>query len=559
MQVSKEKLFNQLKNSVFFKNVPDNFIQWVADRSQVLQFEQDQLVYERDAAAEKMYILISGEIVLYIEDENEEYLINGCQVGDGFGFEVLAKETLRLTYARANKKSILLAIPQKILIRIAEEFPSFQIQFELALQSLNFLMKKPMGWLQDDEVVHYINREHPLILALRVLRPLLVAFALLVLTIVLSNAEVLTGNAALWAGSIIGLLCIGWGVWNAFDWMNDFYVVTNRRVVFLEKIALVQDSRKETPLNAILSIAKHTSFSGRLYHFGDVVMRTFTGLITFRNVAYVEAVIAIVEEQWLNLKYKMVEEDADPEEVLRKQLLNETIPDDTMQQKNIDSLKEETISREYHADFLSGLLRLRLVEGDTITYRTHWFVFIRKTILPFLGLLMSLIFYLAPQQGWFGLATEGTNTYRTIMAVIGVAMAIWWYYRTADWRNDYFMITPEQIVDVFRKPFGMEERRAAPIRNIQTIEYKKQNAFGLLFNFGTVFIRIGDVEFTFDYVPNPSYVQQEIFSRFQSLKDREQKENAYLNSERLANWMEAYHRVYHDDEPSDGEEEEAQD
>lgn len=556
MQVSKEKIFNHVKNSAFFKNVPDNFIQWMIDRSQVLQFEQDQLIYEQGAAAEKMYLLVSGETALYIEDEDQEYLINGCQPGDAFGVEVLASQALRLTYSRAMKNSILLAIPQKILLRIAEEYSSFRIQVELALQSLNFLLKKPMDWLQDNEVVHYINREHPLILAFRVVKPLLVALALLILTFVFTNAEVLTANTALWTGSLIAVFCLGWGIWNAFDWMNDFYVVTNQRVVFLEKIALIYDSRKETPLNAILSIAKHTTFSGRMYHFGDVVMRTFTGLIKFKNVANVEDVITIVEAQWLNLKHTAIQENDDPEDVLRKQLLNESMPDNGSQQKNMNSIKEETISQEYHADLFSRLLRLRLVEGDTIIYRTHWFVFIRKTILPFLGLLLSTVFTLAPRQGWFGLVAEGTGTYRAIVAGIGIVMAIWWLYSTADWRNDYFMITPEQVVDVYRKPVGMEERRAAPIRNIQTIEYKRQNVFGLLFNFGTVFIRIGDVEFTFDYVPNPSYVQQEIFSRFQSLKDREQKENASLNNERLANWMEAYHRVYRDNEQSDGEEEE---
>ena len=157
------------------------------------------------------------------------------------------------------------------------------------------------------------------------------------------------------------------------------------------------------------------------------------------------------------------------------------------------------------------------------------------------------------------MVAEGTGTYRAIVIGIAIVMVIWWLYSAADWRNDYFMITPEQVVDVYRKPVGMEERRAAPIRNIQTIEYKRQNMFGLLFNFGTVFIRIGDVEFTFDYVPNPSYVQQEIFSRFQSIKNREQKESASLNNERLANWMEAYHKVYQEDEPSDDEEQETSD
>ncbi|NMC46253.1 MAG: hypothetical protein GYA52_05410, partial [Chloroflexi bacterium] len=72
---------------------------------------------------------------------------------------------------------------------------------------------------------------------------------------------------------------------------------------------------------------------------------------------------------------------------------------------------------------------------------------------------------------------------------------------------------------------------------------KKKGVFGLLFNFGTVFIRVGDVDFTFDYVPDPSYVQQEIFNQYRRLKDKEKKDSLQLNGERLAHWMDAYHKV----------------
>jgi len=556
MNISKEKLFKLLKSGIIFRDIPDSFIQWIIDRSQVLQFHSDAPIYEKGAAAEKFFFVISGTVSLFMEEGEEQYLVNSCQPGNYFGFEVLSKQSLRLTYAKASSDVLVLAIPLRMIQKINEQFPFFQTQFTLQLQSLDFLIKKPMDWLQDDEVVHYINREHSLILITRMLKPIILMLALLIVAGVLFNASVLTTSMMIWIGSILGVLGIGWAIWNALDWMNDFYVITNQRVVFLEKIALIYDSRKETPLSAILSITKQIQLIGRLYQYGDVVLRTFTGLVKFSNVAHVEAVSAIVEEQWLNHKEKIsAEEQEDPEEFLRKHMLGENNPEKATQAKQAEKIEEDSLSSNYYPDFFSRILKLRTVEKETIIYRTHWFVFIRKTILPFLGIILSVVFSLAPLYGWFGLVAEGTETYQAILIAVGIVMGIWWLYSTMDWRNDYFLITPDQIVDVNRKPLGMEERRSAPIRNIQTIEYKRQSIFGLLFNFGTVFIRVGDAEFTFDYVPHPSYVQQEIYTRFQQLKDHEKRDNSNMSSERLAHWMDAYHRIIRTQESSEDREE----
>lgn len=556
MNISKEKLLKALKGGIIFRDIPDNFIQWVIERSHILQFQEGDLIYEKGAAAERFFFVISGSAVLYVQEGEQQYLINGCQAGNYFGFEALSKQKMRLTNAKAESPLLTLAIPLRIVQKIAEQFPAFQVQFTLQLQSLEFLIKKPMDWLQNEEIVHYVNREHPLILITRVLKPIILSLAALTLAGVLFNASVITPAMLLWIGSCLGIFGIGWAVWNAFDWMNDYYVVTNQRVVFLQKIALIYDSRKETPLSAILSITKQIQLIGRFYQFGDVILRTFTGLVKFRNVAYVEAVSAIVEEQWLNHKERIAEENQeDPEIYLQKRLLGQNGASQNNQAKQAEKPAEDILSSGYYPDLFSRILKLRIVEEDTIIYRTHWFVFIRKTILPFLGMVLSVIFLLAPAYGWFGLVAERLGTYQSILIATGISMALWWIYAAVDWRNDYFLITPEQIVDVNRKPLGMEERRSAPVRNIQTIEYKRQSIFGLLFNFGTVFIRVGDVEFTFDYVPHPSYVQQEIYTRFQRIREGEKKENADLNNERLASWMDAYHRVIRTQMPTpEGEE-----
>jgi hypothetical protein len=124
-----------------------------------------------------------------------------------------------------------------------------------------------------------------------------------------------------------------------------------------------------------------------------------------------------------------------------------------------------------------------------------------------------------------------------------LAMLAWWIYALVDWRNDVYIITGDQLLDIYKKPLAEEERRAAPLKNIQTIEYKRIGLAGLLLNFGTVFIRVGDVEFTFDNVSNPSEVQRELFARFMELTQREKRANLESERQRMAEWIEAYHKV----------------
>jgi len=68
MNISKDKLFKSLKNSVIFHDIPDNFVQWLIERSQILQFQSNQLIYEKEAQAEKLYFVISGNVLLFVQE-----------------------------------------------------------------------------------------------------------------------------------------------------------------------------------------------------------------------------------------------------------------------------------------------------------------------------------------------------------------------------------------------------------------------------------------------------------------------------------------------------------
>ena len=53
-----------------------------------------------------------------------------------------------------------------------------------------------------------------------------------------------------------------------------------------------------------------------------------------------------------------------------------------------------------------------------------------------------------------------------LLITLLLPIILWWVYQYLDWRNDIFQVTPDQILDIDKKPFGSEERRAAPLENI---------------------------------------------------------------------------------------------
>ena len=72
-----------------------------------------------------------------------------------------------------------------------------------------------------------------------------------------------------------------WGIWNWIDWGNDYYIVTDQRVVWVEKVIWLYESRDEAPLTTILAVNTTSTFLGRWLHYGSVIVKTFTGEITF--------------------------------------------------------------------------------------------------------------------------------------------------------------------------------------------------------------------------------------------------------------------------------------
>jgi hypothetical protein len=134
------------------------------------------------------------------------------------------------------------------------------------------------------------------------------------------------------------------------------------------------------------------------------------------------------------------------------------------------------------------------------------------------------------------------NPAMALIAMILLSCFVWMTYQYADWRNDLFKITHDQIIDIDRKPLGKVRLRAAPLENVLSIEYERLGFWGFLFNFGTVYISVGNTRLTFDHVYQPSEVQQDIFYRMGERLETMRQFEIDAERERISEWIASYHR-----------------
>ena len=112
--------------------------------------------------------------------------------------------------------------------------PALRPSLEVTIRSRTLARQLQFKWLRPDEVVYFLARKHPVILYEAMGAP---ALLLLMGAVALALWSVLTGAVTPAAvGGVLLIGDIGWAVWRAIDWSNDYYVVTNERVVWLEKV-----------------------------------------------------------------------------------------------------------------------------------------------------------------------------------------------------------------------------------------------------------------------------------------------------------------------------------
>jgi hypothetical protein len=528
-----------LRANLLFSLIEEAQLEEIASTSRLANLLGGQVIFDVGDACNGFFLILSGRVVLEKETKEGVQNLASLEAGDTFGTEMFSNSTRkRLLRAVAAESTTLLKIPRSTLKDLADQSPDFKQAMHLEHKSYLITVQKAFPWKNEAENILYITRKHRYLLYTSLIWPV-IAGVLMLIPLGLVYVYLFPGQAfipILMIAEVIISVC--WALWKGWDWTNDYYVITDQRLLNLEKVVLFYESRQETPLEAILSLDSQTSISGRWLGFGTLQARTYTGAIRLNYLESPEFVITLLQDAWTKVKQNQVQVNKAEMEADILKRVSGSKPEAGILPVNKG---EAEIESGPLVSSLADLFKLKEIQGDTVIYRTHWWILVRRLFLPMIFLILWVMTLAGAALGFLG--GVDITLFFSIILLSGLVLWVWFLYRIVDWRNDYYMITPDQIIDVHRKPLGSEDKKSAPLKNIQTIEYSRLGMIGILLNFGTVYIRIGETEFPFDHVSDPSEVQKELFSRFIELTRREKRNEAQAQRERIADYIDTYHRM----------------
>jgi hypothetical protein len=530
-----------LKKLHLFRGLSDAELAKVADELQELSFDNPGTVFAEGAVADSFHIIYDGRVDITRLVNAKQVKIASLVKGDYYGEQGLLRSRNRNATVTAESGTLILVLYRTQFAQLLKEVPGLRRNFEIMMSSRQLAQERRYTWLSENEVIYFLGRKHPFLLVLDMIVPfflLFPVFGIIAMAFLFSSAGL---------GLIGGFLLVAdlaWAVWRYVDWGNDYYIVTNQRVIWLEKVIGFYDSRTEASIGTILSVSTETEYLGRILDYGTVVVRTYTGQIRMVYVRNPKQVAAMIEE-YLN-RAKEVGRKAD-EETMKQAIrakLGYTKPGQPVAPpppppapvRPARPVKKPTTLSE----LWKNAFRMRTVDGNIITYHKHIYGFLRDAGPYALGILALILMVIM----WPFIFDFGIPLWLSVLTIFAVIVLFGFIaYEYLDWQNDIYQVTPEQIIDVTRKPFGTEDRKAAPLENILSTENTRNGILGMLLNFGTVYIMVGGAQFNFDDVADPPSVQQDIVQRQQGRLQKKKENETSAERERMSDWLAMYHRT----------------
>jgi len=544
--MSTENVVQGLRLAHFLRGLNEADLSQLAANLPLIDFQPGDILLNLGDPLDAVYLILDGDVELTTYDAHgDSRLLTRLSAGAVAGLlEFFGGQTIR-TRATAVTDVHALRWDRKALTEFLSLQPQALASLRLAARSQRLAFHLDLDWLNDGEVVIGLARKHPVMLVPAELVPAILLAAGTTLGVWASSGG---GGLFVVLGIMAGLAGIGYGVWQWIDWRNDYYVVTNRRIVRLEKIVALYDSRQETPLHQVLSVSVSTDAISRLLGYGDVVVRTYTGQIVFPAVGLPRMLAAMIEEQWR--RHQLVQKATDRQDVEKavRQVLSPAPATDAQPTPAVDDAAPEATPSDPEQAPQIGLdhwgFQLRFESQGVVTYRKHWAVLLEHIGLPSLLILLVV--------GLVGARFGGLISFGTTWAVLEYAglslipLGLWWLYQYADWANDIYQVTPTHIIDVYKRPLGRELRKVAPLENLLSTEVDRRGLIGILLNFGDVTANVGTEVLDFEGVFNPAAVQQDVVRAQEAFNARRRETERQQRQDEMVEWLSVYHEQVSD-------------
>ena len=550
-----------LRKIHLFHGLKDEEFEAVANELDERPVAKGEVIFEQDSKAESFYLIYGGSVRITRKQEKKEIQLALLVKNDYFGEMALVANRRRSATVTALTDTTLLVLSRADFEKLYKRAPHIRVDLEIAIRSRQLARRLKFKWLRPDEVIYFLARKHPLVLWQKLVLPALaltVPAGFFYAWLFLINYLIVA-----LAGGLSLAVIILYMIWLTIDWGNDYYIVTNQRVVWLEKVVGIYDSRQESPIGTILSVGIEANQFGRYFDYGNVIVRTFVGKIPFSNVNHPDQAAKMIEEYWNRTKEVAAGMEKEAMKNAIRKRLNLPIPKqpagfgEAAPVAKVDPkpLKPGAGALALLKFIGANTLKLRYEVGENVIYRKHWIALVLQSWMSVAGSIGTLLLFIARLVQLAFLPNEVFISFQGGIIVDAWASAflvaffpffVWLGYEIIDWSNDKFEVTNDQIIDIDRKPFGTETRNAAPLENILGTFYERKGLLGNLLNFGTVYITVGGTKLAFEDVIDPATVQSDIDRRRMARTAKQNEARIAGERDRMAEWLATYHRSAED-------------
>jgi len=374
------------------------------------------------------------------------------------------------------------------------------------------------SWLHPDEEILILKRRHWYVLLTRLAWPVVLTLAGLVGVLALGLGTPLSDADLVLLTILLPLPGFLWLVWRFLDWENDQYIVTNHRVMQIDRVYFIRERRLEANLDRIQDVKiNKPSLIHNVLDFGDLSIQTAgtSGNIIFESIGRpgqtqtrIFSIVAAAQHDTTGgLDYTPPPASAGQ-------------PGSQNEKTGIDALWEALVAL--------FIVPTATLGRNPIIYRKHWIILLMNELGPVTALILWLVglivrFLLTPPLTAFGVPVFWLWVVYLLLIIPILGWMAWQYI---DWYNDLYVLSEDRIIDIEKTPLQKEERREANFGVIQDVRSAKPNPIAQLLDFGHVIVETAGEAgaFTFMWVAQPQQVQNVVFERVRAFRERQARE-----------------------------------
>jgi hypothetical protein len=563
-------ILQNLRNFPLFEALVDEEFRAVAKLLRTQHVARGLLVIEQGGLNHRLYIVRRGRALKRVIDADDiERRVGKITVGEVFNQTSFLRGERNAETIEALDDLTLWYISREDFHKLLVEYPAIEFRVTapssedasdasdaadapgeqlVTRTSLDYSWQRPNEHVilyRKKHVIVFINRLWPGIIALIVIAALLLPPVVAILQ-----------QALGWLILAVIVMFLIWLVMAWVDWQNDYYAITDQRVIHRERVVLIRDEQDEVPLSLIQDVKiDRPSFFASVIDIGNVTIEASgsRSRVRFEDVGKPEEVGKILFDQ---LARTRVESHATQRAHIRLDLRRElglAPPLPAMAPKpppqkppSLEFGKRLSIFGEQVGMIRNGLMpRLRLEVGDTITYRKHWLRLLQTVAAPVLLALFYAGLLVIIRINSLSLS-DIVFSFPVILVVFGLGLVLLSAvaYRYEDWRNDIYIVKPDRLIDITRSPFGLRgtTRQEAKMGAVQNVMSKTGGVLDNVFNVGDVIIQTAgsDGQLVFERVYNPRGVQRDITDRMDAYETQQREKGAAQRRKEMTEWLGIY-------------------